>query len=154
MAENERPSGLAIINAIRAQQQSRGLTDRSDLEDTLVKSVLWKKNTLQQIANDPRANDSDIVSNEREERRQADTLRRRDDEIDRLAQIVAHLESENSRLAAQHQDEVDARRTEMLEFQQAFDQFQTESDLLLNELDEENQRLRTECKLNNSRSLL
>ena len=96
MAENERPTGLAIINAIRAQQQSRGLTDRTNLEDTLCKSALWKKNTLQQIANDPQADDND--SADREERRQVDTLRRRDDEIDRLRRIVAHLEAENARL--------------------------------------------------------
>jgi len=152
MAEHERPTGLAIINAIRAQRQSGSVPDRSDLQDTLVKSVQWKKNTLQQIANDPRADDND--SADRDERRQVDTLRRRDDEIDRLQQIVAHLEAENAKLDAMRQSEFDARKTEMLDFQQAFDQFQTESDLLLNELDEENQRLRTECKLNNSRSLL
>ena len=152
MAENERPTGLAIINAIRAQQQSRGLTDRTNLEDTLCKSALWKKNTLQQIANDPHASDTD--SADPEERRQADTLRRRDDEIDRLQQIVAHLEAENARLDALRQTEFDARKTEALDFQQAFDQFQQESDALINELDEENQRLRTACKLNNPRSLL
>ena len=152
MADNERPTGLAIINAIRAERQSRELTDRSNLQETLVKSALWKKNTLQQIANDPHVDDTNGA--DPEERRQADTLRRRDDEIDRLRQVVAHLEAENARLDAERQSEFDARKTEALDFQRAFDQFQQESDALINELDEENQRLRDACKLNNKRSLL
>lgn len=152
MAENERPSGLAIINAIRAQRQSATVPERLDLQDTLVKSVQWKKNTLQQIANDPRADCDDSAN--REERRQADTLRRRDDEIDRLQKIVAQLEAENAKLGMLYQAEIDARRTEALDFQRAFDQFQQESDALISELDEDNQRLRTACKLSNSRSLL
>lgn len=152
MADNERPSGFAIINAVRAQRKTASMSDRSNLEDTLVKSIQWKKNTLQQIANDPRADCDDSV--DREERRQADTLRRRDDEIDRLQKIVAHLEAENARLGMQCQTEIDARKTEALDFQRAFDQFQQESDALISELDEDNQRLRTACKTNNSRSLL
>ena len=37
-----------------------------------------------------------------------------------------------------------AQKVELLELQQAYDQFQQESDLLLTELDHENERLRTE----------
>lgn len=152
MAENDRHSGYAIINAIRAQRQLGDATDRTHLEDTLVKSVQWKKNTLAQIAND--ANGNDDRHAESEERRQAEMLRRCDDESYLLRQTIARLEAENATLVAQHQSELDERRDEMLEFQQAFDQFQKESDLLINELDEEVQRLRNACKLTNRRSLL
>lgn len=49
MGEKEQPPGFVITNAIRAQRQSSGMPDRSNLSDTLVKSSEWKKNALQSI---------------------------------------------------------------------------------------------------------
>jgi DNA anti-recombination protein RmuC len=175
MAENKRPTGLAIMNAIRAERNSDRESDRSNLNDTLVKSALWKKNTLQEIDQSTQpirtrevrpegSSDSDaeqyVQSAENDdsagqvERRQAETLRRRDDEIRRLHETIVELEAENDRLVAEHQEDLEAHKNEILEFQAAYDQFQEQSDQLMNELDEENGRLRLECKLNNKRSIL
>jgi hypothetical protein len=175
MAENERPTGLAIINAIRAERDSNEAPDRSNLNDTLVKSALWKENTLKEIdqATQPirtrdlcpeeagaRGTNHSVPCGENDdsaghdERKHAAILQRRDDEIKRLHETIVELEAENAQLIAQHRDELDARQKEMLEFQAAYDQFQEQSDLLMNELDQENERLRLECKLNNKRSIL
>lgn len=135
MAENERPSGIAIINAIRTQRQSGGTTDRSNLGDTLVKSSQWKKNALQRI--------------EAKSAIQSPTLQDHVDEIERLQQRIAELEAENARLIAQRRNILEAQKIEMLEIQNAYDQFQQESDLLLTELDQENRRLRIEMPLIN-----
>jgi len=130
MAENERPSGIAIINAIRTQRQSGDTADRSNLGETLVKSPQWKKNALQRI--------------EAKVGMQSPTLQDHVDEIERLQQRIAKLEAENARLIAQRRNILEAQKIEMLELQHAYDQFQQESDLLLTELDQENQRLRIE----------
>lgn len=135
MAEKERPSGIAIINAIRTQRQSGGATDRSNLGDTLVKSSQWKKNALQRI--------------EAKASVQSPTLKDHVDEIERLQQRIAELETENTRLIAQRRNILEAQKIELLELQHAYDQFQQESDLLLTELDQENRRLRIEMPLIN-----
>ncbi len=153
MADKEQPSGLAMIKGMRIHAQSDDATDLSKLSDTLVKSALWKKNTLQGIEDARIDGDNDDAADP-EERRQRATLRRRTDEIELLQQTIAKLEAENATLAARHQEELGAHRNELLEFQQAYDQFQQQSDSLLNELDQENERLRNECKVNNKRSLL
>lgn len=175
MAENKRPTGLAIMNAIRAERESNSAPDRSNLNDTLVKSAIWKENTLDKIDQSTQpirtrgahteeasalGTNQSVLCGEnddsagQEERRQAATLRRRDDEIKRLHETIVELKAENDRLTAQHRDELDARKMELLDFQAAYDQFQQQSDQLMNELDEENGRLRLECKLNNKRSIL
>jgi len=175
MAENERPPEIAIINAIRTERQLSAPTDRSNLENTLVKSSLWKKNALRKIAESAKPTETPEAPVEREgapstdqpardgegddiahqaERRRAAILRRRSEEIARLRQKITTLEAENSRLTELHQNKLDSHRIELLEFQRAFDEFQQQSDQLLNELDQENERLRLECKLNNKRSLL
>jgi len=135
MAEKERPSGIAIINAIRTQRQSGGATDRSNLGDTLVKSSQWKKNALQRI--------------EAKASVQSPTLKDHVDEIERLQQRITELEAENARLIAQRRNILEAQKIELLELQHAYDQFQQESDLLLTELDQENRRLRIEMPLIN-----
>jgi hypothetical protein len=135
MADKKRPSGVAIINAIRAQRQSGGTTDRSNLGDTLVKSSQWKKNVLQSV--------EDKVG------MPTLTLQKHVDEIEFLRQKLARLEAENARLITQRRDILAAQKIEMLEIQGAYDQFQQESDLLLTELDQENQRLRIEMPLIN-----
>lgn len=153
MADKEQLLGLAIIKGMRAHTQRDDATDLSKLNDTLVKSALWKKNTLQGIE-DARIGGENDDAADPEERRQTATVRRRADEIELLQQTIAKLEAENATLAARHQEDLGAHRNELLEFQQAYDQFQQQSDSLLNELDQENERLRNECKVNNKRSLL
>lgn len=152
MSDNERPTGLAIINAIRAQRELRGTSDRTNLNDTLVKSARWKENTLGALASGP-SGDNDDAAN-LEERRLSTTLRRSSEEIERLKKIIAKLKAENDRLAVQRQEELGAHETELSEFQAAYDQFQQQSDILINELDQENERLRLACKLNNRQSIL
>lgn len=126
MSEKEQSTGYAIGRAIRAERHSTGTIDRSNLNGSLVKSPRWITNTLQ----------------------------KRSDEIEGLRQAIVRLETENASLIAEHQRELDARRVELLEFQKAYDQFEQQSDQLLNELDQQNERLRTESRRHNSRSLL
>ena len=76
------------------------------------------------------------------------------EEIERLRQTIVKLEAENARLTAEYEDELDAQRVELLEFQQAYDQFEQESDLVLKELEQKNERLRDESRHRNRRSLL
>lgn len=87
-------------------------------------------------------------------RTQSATLQRRSEEIERLQQTIVKLKAENARLTAEHQNELDAQKVELLEFDEAYNQFQQQSDLLLNELDQENERLRVESRRQNRRSLL
>ena len=136
MAEKERPSHFEMIDAISAQREL-GVPDRSNLNDTLVKSALWKDNALRAIE------DSSSTSPVQ-----------RSDEVERLRRVIAKLKTKYNDLAARHREEVGAYKDQLAEFQAAYDQFQQQSDQLLNELDEDNQRLRNECKLNNPRSLL
>ena len=175
MSEKKRPSELAIFKAIGNQRHLSGETDRSNLNATLVKSSLWKKNTLQKIAqsakpittHDVRSEDESSLGTRRsaplgdnddcanqEERRKSAILRRRSEEIERMRRKIEELNEENARLTELHQNKLDAHRNELLDFQRAFEQFQQESDLLLTELDQENEHLRLECKLNNKRSVL
>ncbi|MDH3577771.1 MAG: hypothetical protein OEO71_08135 [Gammaproteobacteria bacterium] len=175
MSEKERSSKFAMLKAISNQRHLSGEADRSNLNATLVKSSLWKKNTLQKIAqsaepittHDVRTEGEIALDTERsvplgenddsasqEERRKSAILRRRTEEIERLRREIAKLNEENARLTELHQNKLDAHRNELLEFQRAFDEFQQQSDLLLTELDQDNERLRLECKVNNKRSLL
>lgn len=124
MSENENPLGDAIDTAIRLARQSESQPRRTVLSDTLVKSPQWKKNTLQNI------------------------------EAERSTQAIADLEAKNERLTANHQDELKALRLELVEIQGAYDQFQQQSDQMLEELDQQNVRLRAECNSKNRRSIL
>ena len=76
------------------------------------------------------------------------------EEIERLRQTIVKLEAENAQLTAEYQDELDAQRVELLELQQAYDQFEQESDLVLNELEQKNERLRDESRHHSKRSML
>ena len=63
-------------------------------------------------------------------------------------------EAEIARLTAEFHVELNAKKGELLEIQEAYDQFEQQSDQILNELDQQNERLRIECKSHNSRSML
>lgn len=49
MADEKKPPGFVISNAVRAQRQSADTPDRSRLGEILVKSPQWKKNLLQGV---------------------------------------------------------------------------------------------------------
>jgi len=179
MAEKEQSSGFGISGAIRAEQQSGGMTDLSSLNDTLVKSPNWKKNTLQRIENVRSGGPDGAVSGmaslehesrsirealehqveeatgaKRQLRKQSATLLRHSEKIKQLRQTIAKLEAENAGLIATHERELDARRVELLEFQEAYDQFEQQSDRLMDELDQKYERLRGESRHLNPRSML
>lgn len=124
MQDKKRSSGNAIFDAIRAERQSSRQKDRKILSDTLVKSPLWKENTLDEI------------------------------ETEQSQLTITDLEAEIARLTAEFDVEIKARNAEMAEIQAAYDQFEQQSDRILNELDQENERLRIECRSHNRRSIL
>jgi len=152
MADNERPSQSTLAAAIRAQRDMSSKIEQTDLSETLVKSMLWKEKTLFGIESD-RSGDNDEAANPKDGE-QSNAPRARGEAIERLQQSMLKLKAENARLAAQHQEDLGAHQAELLEFQAAYDQFQQQSDRLINELDQENERLRSECKLANKRSVL
>ena len=142
MSEKEHSSGFRIRRAIGSELQSTGAFDVASLRDTLVKSSQWKKNTLNDIeAQRAGANDGDDAD---------DVLL----EVARLRQAIVELEAENSRLIAEHQMALDARDADLENLQAAYDQFEQQSDELLDELDRQNARLRDECRIQNRRSVL
>ena len=90
----------------------------------------------------------------RQLREQSATLRRRGAEIDRLRQSIMKLEAENTKLAEERQEELEAKQAELSNLVAAYDQFEQESDALLDELSQKNERLRAECKVQNKLSVL
>jgi len=85
---------------------------------------------------------------------QAAALLQRSDEIEQLRQTIADLESRNAGLTAEHKKELNAQKREILELQKGYDQFEQQSDLLLNELDQKNERLRIATGRHNRWSVL
>jgi predicted nuclease with TOPRIM domain len=81
-------------------------------------------------------------------------LQEKHEEIKQLRQTIAKLEAENARLIAKHERELDARRAELLDLKEAYDQFEQESDLLMNELEQKYERLRSRSRYQNPRSML
>ena len=132
--------------------------DRSRLEETLVKSPLWKKKTLRDIEYNRTLAASE--SNDRDTQaarlifRLSEQLNERNDEIERLRRAVSKLENEKSQLGRAHQQELELQRAELESLQDAYDQFEQESDSLLSELGQQNARLLDECRHQNVRSLL
>lgn len=182
MAEKEYSSDSRIHKAISANRQSETRVDLTQLSDTLIKSPLWKHNTLRGIEDlqssdndnsafpdtpvDPVDDESERLrkalahrtkenkATRRELLEQSAVLEEHSGEIDRLRQIIARLEAEQALLAAAHQAELDATRAELADLQAAYEQFEQQSDILLSELDEQNERLRNECRLQNRFSVL
>lgn len=143
-------------NASSAQTSSK-----SRLEKVLGKGSLWKKQALHKIS---RARESERIEREdraRETDKMAHMLARlsiqldeRDDEIARLQHALSALKSEKSQLDLAHREAVELHRAELKQLQVAYDQFEKESDGLLAELGEQNERLLNECRYQNGRSLL
>ncbi len=178
MAEKEQSSGTAIGRAIQAERRSTVTTDRSSLSDTLVKSPQWKKKALQRIESAQSGENSDTTPGEacvqqalkriretlarhlkelkdarRQLHEQSATLQRRNEENEQLRQTIVKLEAEIANLTTEHRAECDARRVELLQFQKAYDQFEQQTDLLLNELHQQNERLRVESRPRYRRSM-
>ncbi|MGI9232285.1 MAG: hypothetical protein ACR2RD_01525 [Woeseiaceae bacterium] len=84
----------------------------------------------------------EVVDVKRRLREQETTLQTRSDEIADLRQTIEELQAENSRLSEHHQGELEGRELQLSDLQDAYDQFQQQSDQLLNELEQENARLR------------
>jgi hypothetical protein len=89
----------------------------------------------------------------RQLREQSATLQRRNEEDEQLRQTIVKLEAEIANLTTEHRAERDARRVELLQFQKAYDQFEQQTDLVLNELHQQNERLRVESRQRYRRSM-
>lgn len=171
MAEKEHFLGTAISRAIQAERRSKVTTDRSSLCDTLVKSPQWKKNALQRIESaQPGENDATapreasvqqafkriretlarhlkaLKDARRQLRKKTATLRRRNEENKQLRQTIVKLKAEIANLTTEQRAERDAQRVELLQLQKAYDQFEQQTDMVLNELDQQNERLRVESR--------
>jgi predicted RNase H-like nuclease (RuvC/YqgF family) len=158
MATPDRPQGRLPGQPGDNSASNARPPDRSRLEETLVKSPLWKKQTLRDIELTralaaSESSDSDTQT-ERMVFRLSAQLDERNDEIERLRRAIAKLEDEKSRLDCAHRRELELHRAELKQLQDAYDQFEKESDSLLSELSQKNERLRDECRYRNARSLL
>ena len=135
-------------NATTAQDSGK-----SRLEKVLGKGTLWKKKALRNITRtEERERETDKLAYRLA--RLSIQLDERDDEIERLRQTISKLQIEKSNQDRAYQQEVEMQRAELERLQVAYDQFEKESDGLLAELGEQNERLLSECRSRNSRSLL
>lgn len=156
MEEKEQSSQTDISQVIRAERQAGSASDLSRLDKTLVKSPRWKMNTLRK-AMDAQLTDRDTAADAQQTTNTHEapsTTHDLNQEIERLRQAIRRLEAENAVLVARHERELEASRNELVDLQAAYDQFEEQSDLLLNELDRKYSRLLSEIKYQNPRSLL
>jgi chromosome segregation ATPase len=126
------------------------LPKRSRIEEALVKSSLWKKQTLRDIeqkraraastANEPDPETARLLT------RLSAQLEERNDEISRLRRVLSKLRDEKSMLDRAHRRELERRQAELTSLQDAYHQFEKEADSLLSELSRQNERLRKECR--------
>lgn len=156
MEEKEQSSQSDISSVIRAERLSGNGSDLSRLDKTLVKSPRWKQNALRKVM-DTRDAGRDTQS-ESEQSATANgsqaTMHELNEELNRLRQAITRLEAENAVLKAQHELELEASRDELIDLQAAYDQFEEQSDQLLDELDQKYSRLLGQIKHQNPRSLL
>ena len=178
MAEKEQLFGTAISRAIQAARRSTVTTDRSSLSDTLVKSPQWKKNALQKIESAQSGENDNTTPREacvqqafkrirgtlarhlkelkdakRQLREKTATLQRRNEKNKQLRQAIVKLEAAIANLTTEQRAERDAQRVELLQFQKAYDKFEQQTDMVLNELDQQNERLRVESRQRYKRSM-
>ena len=153
------------------ERHSRDTSDaeysrQSRLEKVLGKGSLWKKNAMRDIQrNEPpeqiktkkieaKKQDRDTDETAKMLARLSIKLDERNLEIERLRKALSALRNEKSQLDRAHRQAVELHQTELQQLQDAYDQFEKESDGLLSELGEQNERLLNECRYQNSRSLL
>ncbi len=179
MSEKERSTGNDSHGRARGERLPAGTKDLARLGATLVKSPQWTKNTLQGMeamrsavlrsggtqgadARVETAAMSEALARRAEEmkaatrrlQQQSRTLQRRGQEIDRLRQAILELENEKAELAEAHRAELDAKQLELSDLQAAYDQFEQQADVLLDELSDKNERLKAACKNQNRLSVL
>ena len=157
MATPDRPQSRSPGHSDNNSAANAQLPDRSRLEETLVKSRIWKKQTLRDIELTralaaSESSDRDTQTDRMVFRLSAQ-LDERNDEIERLRRAVSKLEDEKSQLDCVRQRELELHRTELKELQDAYDQFEKESDSLLSELSQQNERLLDKFRRRNVRSL-
>lgn len=140
------------------QARGQGLPDRSKLEKILTKSPQWKRQALRSIGTNAEPMQSDAENSDSKTAllalRLSAQLDERNEEIERLRHAVSKLENEKSKLDLAHRREVEIHQAELARLQDAYDQFEKESDRLLFKLDQQNERLLNECRNRNVRSLL
>jgi SMC interacting uncharacterized protein involved in chromosome segregation len=136
----------------------RRIPDRSRLEETLVKSSIWKQKTLRDIEYSRELAASETKDRDTQRLRMIQRLSaqldERNDEIERLRKNLSQLKNEKSKLGIAHKRQVALSQAELKRLQDAYDQFEKESDSLLSELTQQNERLLEECRHQNVRSLL
>ena len=158
MANRDLPQGHSAGHGDDGNASNAQSPDRTRLEKILTKSPLWKKQTLRNI--ESQANPVASDAGDRESKtvklvcRLSAQLEERNEEIQRLRLAVSKLENEKTRLNNAHRREVEMHQAELDRLQDAYDQFEKESDSLLNELGKQNERLLHECRYHNMRSLL
>lgn len=158
MATSDLPQGQSLGHDDDSNASGARYPDRSRLEETLVKSSIWKQQTLRDIEYSRALAENESQDSETRTARLLSRLSaqldERNDEIERLRHAVSKLENEKSRLDLAHGRELELQRAELEELQEAYDQFEKESDSLLSELCQQNERLRDDCRHHNVRSLL
>jgi len=158
MANPDLPQGHSRGQGGNSNASNAGFTGQSRLEKVLTKGSLWKKQTLRDVENKrllaaSESNDCDTKTARLLARLSAQ-LDKRNDEIERLRGTISKLENEKSQLGLAHRRELELNRAELECLQDAYDQFERESDCMLSELGEQNERLLNECRHQNGRSLL
>ena len=157
MATPDLPEGHSPDHSDEGNGSDKQTPDRSRLERILTKSVLWKKQTLRNIEakrSMAETDSSDVDdTTARLLHRLSAQLEERNDEIRRLQQAVSKLENEKSKLDRAQRRQVARHRKELERMQVAYDQFERESDMLLTELGQKNERLRNECRFQSLRPL-
>ena len=132
MENSDLPQGHLSGHSDDGNSSDDRIPDRSRLEKALVKSSIWKKQTLGGIEKRRAVAENETSASSR----LSEQLVERNGEIEHL------------------QQELERRRADLERLQAAYNQFEKESDNLLLELSEQNERLRDECRMQNSRSLL
>ncbi len=153
MDNPEPPRALSPSRGEDGDATTAQVSSKSRLEKVLGKGSLWKKKALRNITRtEEREHETDQFAYRLA--RLSIQLDERDDEIERLRQTISKLQIEKSNQDRAYQQEVELQRAELERLQVAYDQFEKESDGLLAELGEQNERLLAECRYQNSRSLL
>lgn len=158
MATPDFPQGHSAGHSDDGNGSNTRFPDRSRAEETLVKSAIWRKRTSRKIEENRaqsgiESNDSDALMARLLTRLSAQ-LHERNDEVERLRRAITRIENEKSHLGRAHERELEQHLADLENMQDAYDQFEKESDRLLSELGRQNERLRDECRHQNARSLL
>ena len=146
MATPNLPQGFAPDHVDDSNTSSSRISERSRLEETIVKSSIWKKQTLRDMelkralaANESNDRDTETA---RLIFRLSAQLDERNEEIERMRQAVSKLENEKSDLGREHRRALELHRGELGHMQDAYDQFEKESDDMISELSQQNESLR------------